>query len=567
MRARALLGAALVLAVVAWTGAPALDGAQAEPDDFRFLAAVQELRAGRVGVLDASVVENGWDHLWWIDAGGTVRFFRPLVLASFYLDDLLWGSSPTGMAWTNLALHAACSVLVWLLLRRVVGAGWPALAGGVLFAALACHAEALWYFSGRNASLLALFSVAAYLAHVAGERRPWVRAFELLAWALALLAKETALVLPLVLLAHDRYASRGATGFVPAFRRRWRLWLAYLVVGGAFLAVRGIVLARHGGSDLVEPYFVPPWSERFVPHLLTQLWTYGENLAWSGITKPFLEAGELGAPYTSVLGLVLAFVLAAALGAVAVSCVRARPLAALGLLAWLPASFVYVSERYLYLPSVGIAGLAAFWVLLVRRRRGLQWVVLAVALGWAANQGRILREKLVFLNGYPRAAQALYGAMAPLHEEIARRPRLLLVDFPGDELHAQFVERQLRVHARDPDLRCLVLTTLPEQDPRAAPTFVGEHALRIEGEGPILRRGGPLPRTKLAAGVRVQRAALPFEVVVERVRDGACVAARFELRSPLDRWLVVRFVPRPDLRGLDRRGPLIATGRFEIVRP
>lgn len=567
MKARTLAGAALLLAVVAWTCAPALDGAQAEPDDFRFLATVQDLQAGLTGMLDASVVENGWDHLWWIDAGGTVRFFRPLMLASFYLDEVLHGSSPAGMAWTNVLLHAACCVAVWLLLRRIVGPGWPALLASVLFAALAAHAEALWYFSGRNASLVTLFVVAAFLCHAGGRRRLWLRAAAPVLWALALLAKETALVLPLVLLAHDRYVSPSGSSWKQVVRGGRRTWLVYLLVGAAFVGLRGVVLARHGGSDPVEPYFVPPWSDRFVPHLFAQLWTYGENLAWSGFTKPFLQPDELGEPYTSIEGLVLAFLLAATLGAVAVRCPRARPAAVLVLSAWLPASVVYVSERYLYLPSVGIAALVGEGLRLAGGRRLLAGVAALVAAAWTANQGRILREKLAFMNGHLRAAPALYDALAPLHEEIARRPRLLLVDFPGDELHAQFVERQLRVHARDPRLRCLVLTTLPKRDPRARPSFAGERVLRIAADGPILRDGGLMPRARLVAGGRVRRAALPFEVAVERLENGACTAARFEMDSPLERWLVVRFVPRSDLRGLERRGPLIATGRFEILRP
>ena len=51
-------------------------------------------------------------------------------------------------------------------------------------------------------------------------------------------------------------------------------------------------------------------------------------------------------------------------------------------LTWLPVSFVYVSERYLYLPSVGIAGMAGLALARIRLHRDLGWVSLFVMLAW-----------------------------------------------------------------------------------------------------------------------------------------------------------------------------------------
>jgi hypothetical protein len=73
---------------------------------------------------------------------------------------------------------------------------------------------------------------------------------------------------------------------------------------------------------------------------------------------------------------------------------------------WLPTSFVYVSERYLMLPSVGIAGLVA---VALGRLRGapLQLAGLLLVLLWAGHQAYMLQAKNAALMSQPRGPQAL----------------------------------------------------------------------------------------------------------------------------------------------------------------
>ena len=68
--------------------------------------------------------------------------YRPLTLSSFALEWGLWNGHPMGFHLVNVAVHAAVSLLVFLLILEVT-ATLPALVGGVLFAAHPVHSEAV----------------------------------------------------------------------------------------------------------------------------------------------------------------------------------------------------------------------------------------------------------------------------------------------------------------------------------------------------------------------------------------------------------------------------------------
>ncbi|MCB6179277.1 hypothetical protein LHP98_14225 [Rhodobacter sp. Har01] len=131
---------------------------------------------------------------------------RPLLKASYALQDALHGPNPFGFHAVNLALHLVATALVLALVRRAATlAGTPELAAlrlaaltAALWAVHPASAETVSYVSGRSAGLSGVLSLAALWA--ATGPRPWpVAAF--LSAALAPLARETALIVPLLLLA------------------------------------------------------------------------------------------------------------------------------------------------------------------------------------------------------------------------------------------------------------------------------------------------------------------------------------------------------------------------------
>ena len=126
--------------------------------------------------------------------------FRPLLRLSYAADHQLWGFAPAGFLATNLALHALTVLGVAALARqRLPNEASVALAAAV-FALQPAHAAAVAWTSGRSTLLATLLMVVAMLAHerATGSVR-WL-CLSLLAMTAAVLAKETALVFPVLLL-------------------------------------------------------------------------------------------------------------------------------------------------------------------------------------------------------------------------------------------------------------------------------------------------------------------------------------------------------------------------------
>ncbi|HKF24594.1 MAG TPA: DUF1736 domain-containing protein, partial [Candidatus Acidoferrum sp.] len=140
--------------------------------------------------------------------------FRPVTFATLRLNWLVQGYQPFGYHLLNLFLHAASTVLLLLVLRkvleRVAGGGLISFAAALLFAVHPIHTEAVSSVVGRSELLAAGFLFAAWLAHLNDRYL-----LALLGFALALLSKESAIGLLPLLLAGD-YA-----------RGQWKPWTRY----------------------------------------------------------------------------------------------------------------------------------------------------------------------------------------------------------------------------------------------------------------------------------------------------------------------------------------------------
>ncbi len=135
-------------------------------------------------------------------------FFRPAVIWTLHLLHALAGWRPAAFHGFLLLVHLACCDLLYLLLERWLRSPWAALLGALLFAVHPIGSEAVIWVSALTSSLATFWILAAVLAwdHMLPEEtgRPWSRrwlAVVLLCQALALMSKETGVVLPLLLVA------------------------------------------------------------------------------------------------------------------------------------------------------------------------------------------------------------------------------------------------------------------------------------------------------------------------------------------------------------------------------
>lgn len=279
--------------------------------------------------------------------------YRPLVFASYILDRSIFGLRAWGFHLTNVLLHLVIVALGFLLVYHLTGNDWTALVAAGIIALHPGQNEAVGWISGRHDLLPALFSLGALLVHAATRwsLRAWLVPLFLLA---ALLSKESAIALPLVLVVLD----------ATFYRERLRdlRWLSVYL--GVTLAVAIYFMLRGASSgqtptDLLRVSPLEHWR-----HYVTIVSKLGYIFAYPLIANPcriYQVFPDWAVAFgTALLALVLtALVLAfrrtqeqgwrSVLFGLAWFLVTTAPLVFA-----VPATEL-IGERYLYLPAVGLA--------------------------------------------------------------------------------------------------------------------------------------------------------------------------------------------------------------------
>lgn len=224
---------------------------------------------------------------------------RQLTYVSFFLNYYLGGTHPSGYHLLNLLIHLAnvvgVYILTWLLIRRDAPPGplydhsnlesrvLPFAAAGI-FALHPIQSEAVNYVYQRSALLAAFFVIAALSAFLWAERsqpnpgRWLVVPF----FILALAGKESALILPLVLVAYLWVHAQDRISFRASLRRlRWPLTsLGIIMVAGGGWALYFLVRLGERTSGLgvtkITPFeYLTSQIHVIVAYLRLVIWPAG----------------------------------------------------------------------------------------------------------------------------------------------------------------------------------------------------------------------------------------------------------------------------------------------------
>jgi hypothetical protein len=215
---------------------------------------------------------------------GYEGIYRPLRTLSFAVDYAIWGENPVGFHLTNFVLHFVSSVLVllvclslgvdasrsgvvseahtevipakagiqtrlpqvWILAPRNHSFGVQrkaALVASMLFAVHPAHVEAVTWIASRADGMATALLLVSFLLFVRGRDAKESHALwlggSLAFFVLALLSKETAIVLPALLIAYDVFPGR-ARGYI----LRWRLieYFLFIVVAIVYFIARARLL-------------------------------------------------------------------------------------------------------------------------------------------------------------------------------------------------------------------------------------------------------------------------------------------------------------------------------------
>ncbi|OGX32428.1 MAG: hypothetical protein A2787_01485 [Omnitrophica WOR_2 bacterium RIFCSPHIGHO2_01_FULL_48_9] len=168
---------------------------------------------------------------------GGMSYYRPLVSLSFMLEYRLFGLHPFYYYLDNLLLHTATAVLVFFLLNFIFKNNIFAFFTALLFAIHPVQWEAVANISGRAILLCTFFYLSAFFlfCRAIDKQRKQDYWLALGCFGLALLSKESAVVLPLVLFGYRWFTRRSSP---QKFPMTLRLIAPFLAVVAMYLAVR-----------------------------------------------------------------------------------------------------------------------------------------------------------------------------------------------------------------------------------------------------------------------------------------------------------------------------------------
>jgi protein O-mannosyl-transferase len=140
--------------------------------------------------------------------GKEYHFYRPLQIFTHAIDYSLWGLDPQGYHFVNTLLHILVALSLFRLVYLLFGDLILSFLTAFIFVIHPIHTEAVSYISGRSDSLCALFMLLCFIFYIkltdkTHPKQPRIYFLMLLSYILAFLSKESALVLPALLLLYN----------------------------------------------------------------------------------------------------------------------------------------------------------------------------------------------------------------------------------------------------------------------------------------------------------------------------------------------------------------------------
>ena len=381
-------------------------------------------------------------HVWAaIYPNSTGNYYRPLFLLWLRLNYAAFGTDAAGWHLTSVACHMAATWLVFRIALRVSRERMIAFVAALVFGLHPAHVENVAWISGVTDPLMACFVLASLLAYASFRetRKLLYAALSLALFALALLSKETAVVLPVLIFSFScaltfpeggarpesgRPDSTSDDGRMKRFIASIRACVPYVLV----LAIYAIVRLRALGK-WSRPTAPVSWRE-VVLTWPAVLWFYVKHLIWPLRESEFYSLDYVSHVSVATVLLPLALVVMAAFALLwllrnADRKDVARFALALLIVPLLPVLDLrsltagdIVHDRYLYLPSVGFAILVGLVIREIERRVGKgRWRIvpvaatIVIALGFA---GLTIANEMQWANDIALYTRGLESAPANL---------------------------------------------------------------------------------------------------------------------------------------------------------
>jgi tetratricopeptide (TPR) repeat protein len=352
----------------------------------------------------------------WACTQGYAANWHPLTWLSHMLDCQIYDLQPWGHHLSNVLLHAAAAILLFLVLRRMTGRLWPSALVAAVFAVHPLRVESVAWVAERKDVLSGLFFMLTLAAYGRYVRRPSSLGRYLLVmllFALGLLAKPMLVTVPFVLLLLDYWPLRRFSTLhrAPSWRRFLIEKLPMLVIEKLPLlavAAASCVVTLLVQAETIQSIGKIPISWRLANALVSYVAYLGQLFYPAGLA-PLYPHPEGAVAAWKVIGALLVLT---GISAAVVAWRRRFPCLLVGWLWYLgmllpviglvQVGEMAMADRYTYLPQIGLV-LAMVWGAadLARDWRCPRWacgvaasLVLLLLMGCAWRQTSYWRDSI-----------------------------------------------------------------------------------------------------------------------------------------------------------------------------
>lgn len=184
--------------------------------------------------------------------------WHPLTWLSHMLDCQFYGLSPGGHHLTNVLLHTAAAILLFLVLRQMTGSLWRSAFVAAVFAIHPLRVESVAWVAERKDVLSGLFfmlTLWAYVRYVRGRRSPGRYGLVLLFFALGLMSKPMLVTVPFILLLLDYWPLNRMAALSDAGQKKFQILRGLILEKLPLLGLAGlsIVLTLFAQKNALQP--------------------------------------------------------------------------------------------------------------------------------------------------------------------------------------------------------------------------------------------------------------------------------------------------------------------------
>ncbi len=184
-----------------------------------------------------------------VPLGFAALHYRPIYKLWQILNFQIFGAVLPWWHITSLLLHVGVTLLIYQLGIKLLKERWTAALAALLFAFHPIHVESVAYVTASTDLLVTLFALISFLAYYRFREEgasPIYFMVSVLAAALSMMSKETAVMFPWMLVGYEALRETP-----PGTRQSWKrfAWtLPFFAVVGAYLAVRTMLFGLNAGQ-------------------------------------------------------------------------------------------------------------------------------------------------------------------------------------------------------------------------------------------------------------------------------------------------------------------------------